>query len=75
MPEHMGIPANRITVEIADHCPKCGAKRGVVRGRGFSYDGSRRLEVDVWQNECRHIDKYSDVRLEALSRAAALQDG
>jgi len=55
---------HRMTVEIADNCPQCGAQRGTRRWRGFSYDGSRRMEVDCWQNECDHVDKYSAVRAE-----------
>ena len=64
MTEHAGNPWNVITVEIDDKCPHCGAKRGVKRWSGPSFDGSRRLEVDCWRNECGHVDKYSDVRRE-----------
>lgn len=64
--EHQGYDGNLITVEISDKCPKCGAKRGVKRWQGFSYDGSLRLNVDCWENECGHIDKYTDVRNEIL---------
>jgi len=62
--EHEGYPGNLRMVEIADTCPQCGAKRGVKRWRGLSYDGSRRLEVDCWKNECGHIDRYRDVAKE-----------
>jgi len=31
----------------------------------MSYDGSRFLMVDTWENHCGHIDKYSKVRKEA----------
>lgn len=64
--EHAGCPGNAITVTISDSCPKCGAKRGIQIWKGFSYDGSRKLEVDCWLNECEHIDKYADVRREYL---------
>ena len=57
--QHEGIFS--MTVEIQDSCPKCGAKRGIKRWQGFSYDGSRRLPVDCWSNECNHIDLYSDI--------------
>lgn len=62
--EHAGYPGNLITIEISDVCPKCGAKRGTRIWDGFSYDGSRRLNVTCWSNECGHIDFYSDVRKE-----------
>lgn len=53
-----------MTIEISDKCPKCGAKRGTKIYDGFSYDGSRRLHVTCWENECGHIDKYEEVRQE-----------
>lgn len=59
--EHEGYPGYLRKFEIADTCPKCGAKRGVERWKGLSYDGSRRLNVDCWKNECGHIDLYKDV--------------
>jgi hypothetical protein len=62
--QHEGSPFNLMTVEISDQCPKCGAKRGVKRWSGLSFDGSRRLVVDCWSNECGHIDKYEEVRKE-----------
>ena len=46
-------------------CPICGAPRGEIR-KGLSYDGGLRLDCDVWDNPCGHIDKYKDVRKEAL---------
>ena len=57
-----------MTIEISDTCPKCGAKRGIKQWQGLSYDGSRRLEVDLWINECSHIDKYSEVREEYFNQ-------
>lgn len=65
--QHEGYPQNLMTVEIADTCPKCGKKRGFKRWRGFSYDGSRRLHVDCWENECGHLDTYSEVRVEVAN--------
>lgn len=62
--EHAGSPLCLKTVIIADKCPVCGGERGATY-QGFSYDGSRRLVVDCWQNPCGHIDKYSDVLAEA----------
>ena len=62
--EHEGYPGNAIEVEISDNCPKCGGKRGEPYDT-ISYDGSRRLHVSGWTNPCGHVDKYSDVRVEA----------
>jgi len=59
---HEGLYAR--TVKILDSCPICGKRRGDVVS-GLSYDGSRRLAVDMWQNPCGHLDRYSDVRDEA----------
>lgn len=64
--QHCGLSSNLGTFWIPDYCPKCGARRGVKRWTGFSFDGSRRLVVDCWQNECGHIDKYADVRKEGI---------
>lgn len=47
-------------------CPKCGAPRGEVKS-GRSYDGSRILFCDTWQNPCGHVDSYDDVRAEAAA--------
>lgn len=66
IPQHNGYYGNLVTIEISDTCPKCGAKRGVKRWEGLSYDGSQRLNVDQWENECGHIDKYSDVITEYI---------
>lgn len=52
-----------MTIEISDFCPVCGGKRGTPK-KGLSYDGSRRLVVDMWENPCGHIDYYSNVRAE-----------
>ena len=68
IPEHAGFGGNLIIGNIQDICPKCGAKRGIKRWRGLSYDGSRRLSVDCWENECEHIDKYTDVVKEILNK-------
>ena len=61
--QHEGFAS--MTVTISDYCPKCGKKRGInTIHPGFSYDGSRRLGVDCWENPCGHIDKYNEVREE-----------
>lgn len=62
--EHGGSPLYLTTLKISDYCPVCGEKRGTTV-KGFSYDGSRRLVVDCWENPCGHVDKYCDVRAEA----------
>lgn len=64
--QHAGYDGNLLTVDISDKCPKCGAKRAVKRWKGLSYDGSMRLQVDCWDNECGHVDKYSDVIQEII---------
>lgn len=60
--EHEGIYS--ITVQLEWRCPVCGRLRGNPEP-AISWDGSRRLFVDGWQNPCGHIDKYADVRKEA----------
>jgi hypothetical protein len=60
--QHEGIYS--VVVTIKDTCPTCGQQRGKPT-QGTSYDGSRRLSVDMWKNPCGHIDKYSAVRKEA----------
>lgn len=62
--EHDGI--HGVNVKLRWLCPKCGAPRGEVKS-GRSYDGSRILFCDTWQNPCGHIDKYADVRAEAAA--------
>ena len=70
--QHEGIFS--VTVEIQDTCPKCGAKRGIKQWKGLSYDGSLRLSVDLWENECGHIDKYSEIREEVAKQKLATKD-
>jgi hypothetical protein len=61
--EHEGYPANAIEVEISIYCPICGGKRGKPFDT-ISYDGSRRLHVQGWNNPCGHVDRYSSFREE-----------
>ena len=61
--EHAGSPFALGTFEISDNCPKCGQPRGEIYGT-HSYDGSRRLNVDGWKNDCGHTDHYANVREE-----------
>ena len=60
--EHNGFYSS--TVKILETCPICGERRGDTY-KGISYDGSRRLLVDQWDNPCGHIDKYTDVLIES----------
>jgi NTP pyrophosphatase (non-canonical NTP hydrolase) len=53
-----------ITVTISDYCPVCFMPRGKPY-KALSYDGSRSVEVDGWNNPCGHIDTYERVRFEA----------
>jgi len=64
--EHEGL--HSIQVEVRWACPTCGGPRGEPF-KTVSYDGSRRLGVDGWQNACGHVDKYGDVRREAMRLA------
>ena len=56
---HSGLFPLRINVLW--ECPTCGKPRGEIV-TAFSYDGSRRLVVDGWKNDCGHIDYYETVR-------------
>lgn len=62
--QHQGLYS--IKIKLFWTCPKCGAPRGEVKN-GRSYDGSCVLICDTWQNPCGHIDKYCDVKKEALT--------
>lgn len=61
--EHQGYMI--ATFEIPDKCPVCGGQRGEPYGT-HSFDGSRRVNVDGWNNPCGHIDSYVDVRKEGV---------
>ena len=56
------------TVELEWVCPVCGGPRGEPRD-GFSYDGSRRFVVSVWENPCGHVDRYEDIRRRLMEEA------
>lgn len=62
MPNHEGIYYVRIN--LIWECPVCSKPRGSIY-ETYSYDGSRRLPCTGWLNECGHLDKYADIRIEA----------
>lgn len=57
------------TVTLPWICPSCGGPRGEVK-RVISFDGSRRLACDGWDNPCGYVDDYAAVRREATEHAA-----
>ena len=61
---HDGYAA--VKVRLFWTCPTCGGPRGEVHD-ARSYDGSRILYCDGWENPCGHVDKYSAIRKEAWS--------
>lgn len=63
--DHGGYPEHLKKYTISNKCPKCGAKRAIKRWKDYSYDGSRKLLCDRWDNACKHFDLYADVRNEA----------
>lgn len=60
--DHDGHAFVRVT--LIWECPRCGGPRGEPHP-ALSFDGSRRLSVDGWDNPCGHVDLYRDVRREA----------
>lgn len=60
-PNHNG--QELASFEISDICPVCKGPRGQVFGT-HSFDGSRRLNVDGWNNPCGHVDTYEAIRKE-----------
>lgn len=69
--EHDGVHALRLALPW--RCIHCGGPRGEPFPT-TSYDGSRRLVCDGWDNPCRHVEKYGDVR-DALKAARTAQGG
>lgn len=63
--DHGGFQEHLKKYTISNKCPKCGAKRAIKRWKDYSYDGSRKLFCDRWDNACNHYDLYEDVRIEA----------
>lgn len=50
-------------VTISDNCPVCGGKRGIPKPYRFCEDGEW-FDVNIWRNECGHVDMYKDCFLE-----------
>lgn len=70
IPARAGRGKVSVRVTVPWVCPSCGA----FRGDPFAtvvYDGSRRLAVDGWVNQCGHVDEYDAVRAEAVQGATA----
>jgi len=59
-----GWNVSTVTVEISDKCPVCGGPRGLPTWHHFCEDDNW-LTVNVWKNECGHVDLYKDVLVEA----------
>lgn len=62
--EHNGLYG--ISINLLWVCPKCGGKRGDVY-KTESYDGSKVLNCDGWENPCGHIDTYDECREESIN--------
>lgn len=54
------------TVEISDHCPRCGGPRGEPVTRRYCEDGEY-YDVSNWTNACGHLDMYAAVIQEATA--------
>lgn len=65
IPSHDGCCWWVRPLRISDFCPRCGGERGKPF-KGMSYDGSRRVVCDQWNNPCGHVDKYTEVVAEAM---------
>jgi hypothetical protein len=59
---HAGHHAIQVTLDWV--CRECGVPRGEPHP-ALSYDGSRRLNVEGWSNDCGHVDSYAAMRAEA----------
>jgi hypothetical protein len=54
------------TIDIGNHCPVCGGKRGNPIPRSFCEDGEWYV-LDTWENLCGHVDSYKNCLLEAAA--------
>ena len=62
--QHEGV--YKVSVCLRWVCPVCGEPRGEPHPV-LSYDGSLRMIVHGWFNPCGHVDKYNDLRNEAIN--------
>jgi hypothetical protein len=67
--EHQGLFA--VMVRLPWICPTCGGPRGERIYQAYSFDGSRRLQVDGWKNPCGHVDTYQECRAEYVKARLA----
>lgn len=54
----------KVSVRFYWVCPVCGKPRGDIMD-AYSFDGSRKLHCQGWENPCGHSDKYFNLREEA----------
>ena len=52
------------TITISAFCPQCGERRGIPTWINQAEDGEW-FQLNVWTNECGHLDTYHSVLLEA----------
>ena len=71
---HEGLYARRVTLPWV--CLHCGGPRGEPF-ESSSYDGSRQLYVDSWNNPCGHVETYAEIRahLSIAIDGSAAKDG
>lgn len=56
-----------VTIDIPNTCPRCGGPRGNPR-HVRQHDDGVTYWVDVWDNPCGHLDRYTDVVKEGTVR-------
>jgi hypothetical protein len=61
------------TVTIRGTCPTCGGPRGKPRNLN-QYDDGAYYCVDVWDNPCGHVDRYTAVIAEAKQLSDSPED-
>jgi len=66
-----GWNVQTVTVNISKVCPVCGGPRGIPTWQTFCEDGEW-LSVNIWTNDCGHVDLYKDVLTEAGIEEKAL---
>lgn len=54
----------RVTVEIAETCPRCGVAQDAPRLER-QYEDGEFFSVSRWENECGDLDLYPDVLAKA----------